>query len=121
MSMSETPGHSATTTRPDPLGAIRQRFLALADSYSVEIEILMEDAADPAQTAEALGEVGAIAHRVAGVAATLGFERLGDLAARLDRQLTEARRQGVLSVDSHDGLIREFHAAMEDLLERGHR
>lgn len=102
----------------DPLAAIRRRFLALADGYAVELEILLEDAADPAQTAEALREIGAIAHRVAGVAATLGFGPLGEIALRLDRQLGAGRPDGPPLLAPHAPLIGQFHAALESLLDR---
>lgn len=118
--MTATPDIAGMAPR-DPLAAIRQRFLTLADSYAVEVEILLEDAALPEQAAEALREIGAIAHRVAGVAATLGFETLGTLAARLDRQLHGALIGGPPALAAHEGLILQFHTALENLLDRARR
>ncbi len=112
------PGREAPPPR-DPLAGIRQRFLRLADVHSAEVEILLEDAAIPAQADEALTAIGTIAHRVAGVAATLGFDGLGAAAARLDRQMVEARRQGALVLGDHEPLIGLFHAELENALDRG--
>ncbi|WP_323042736.1 Hpt domain-containing protein [Gemmobacter sp.] len=118
----DIPGMASSGARTrDPLAAIRQKFLVVADRYAIELEILLEDAVIPDQTAEALRDIGGIAHRVAGVAATLGFEALGTLAARLDRQLNAALVDDTPVLAAHEGLIGQFHAALENLLDRGRR
>lgn len=117
----DIPGKAHATPVRDPLAAIRQKFLVVADRYAAEVEILLEDAVIPDQTAEALHEIGGIAHRVAGVAATLGFDALGTLAMRLDRQLHGALAQGTPELAAHEGLIGQFHAALENLLDRTRR
>ena len=117
----DIPGMASGAPLRDPLAAIRQKFLVVADRYAIELEILLEDAVIPDQTAEALRDIGGIAHRVAGVAATLGFEALGTLAARLDRQLNAALVDDTPVLAAHEGLIGQFHAALENLLDRGRR
>ena len=112
-------GTSATRGIRDPLAGIRPRFLALVETYAIEVELLREDAADPAQAAEVISELASIAHRVAGVAATLGFAPLGDVAARLDGTLTRAKLNGNLDLTNHDALIGQFHTALNDAVAQG--
>lgn len=112
-------GTGTTLGIRDPLAGIRQRFLALAETYVIEVELLREDAADPAQAEEVISELASIAHRVAGVAATLGFAPLGEVAARLDGTLTRAKLNGNLTLTDHDALIGQFHIALNDAVTQG--
>lgn len=76
----------------DPLAAIRQRFVATIGGHLQEIALLRRSAAGADERREALRSIGLIAHRVAGVAATLGFEDLGRIAAALDQNIGSAMK-----------------------------
>lgn len=102
---------------PDVLMPIRQRFLSMLEDYTIQISILHEDAEDPAELAEAMADIGSIAHRVAGVAATLGYEPLGVVASRLDQQLVAGRQRGSCTLEENDHLIRLFRAAINNALD----
>lgn len=101
----------------DPLAAIRHRFLDQVEDYVFDIALLRRSAENPDETAQALAGIGLIAHRVSGVAATLGFAPLGDVAARLDQQLTRGRLEKSLSLREYDTLISLFHVALDNALD----
>ena len=101
----------------DPFFAIRQRFLTLAETYVLDIAMLRRAAESPAQLRESLTGIGLIAHRVSGVAATLGYDSLGQAAASLDRQLTQALLRGPLDLRTFDQPISIFHASLSNVLD----
>lgn len=86
------PEMAVAQTPSDPLAPIRQRFVATIGGHLQEIALLRGNAATPEDEREALRGIGLIAHRVAGVAATLGFEDLGRIAAALDQKIGSAMK-----------------------------
>lgn len=108
------PGDRAPTPAQDPLAPIRRRFLAAVEAHAFELAMLRRDAEEPASRRRALTDIMMIAHRVSGVAATLGFRSLGDVAAELDRKLGLALKSGPLELREFDGTVARFHAALHD-------
>lgn len=84
---------AARTPQEDGLAAIRHRFqsgfadhCACFSAQRAELEA--------AQTSATLHEIAERAHRIAGVAPTLGFEAVGDSAVALDRVISRGLKQG---------------------------
>ena len=105
-------GKRAPSPPPDPLGPIRARFLAAAEAQTFELAMLRRAAEEPAGQRQALAGIMAIAHRVAGVASTLGFHILGEVAAELDQRLSLALKSGPLELRAFDATVARFHAAL---------
>lgn len=109
------PDMRAADSPPDPYAAIRQRFLQVIEGHSFEVSRLARQAAErPAEQGDALRAIGLIAHRAAGVAATLGYGALGEIAADLDQKITLGLRSHQLRLSDVDGTIVLFQAAMHD-------
>lgn len=66
------------------LSRIRARFIAGMHEQSTRLETLKLRLHDAPDDDDALREVGQIAHKIAGTAATLGFQDLGALASQID-------------------------------------
>ena len=109
----------AAPVRPsnDPLAAIRRRFLEMVEGYVLDVALHRREAETPAQLRPALAGIAMIAHRVSGVAATLGHEGLGETAAALDQKLTQALKNGPLNLREFDGMIVLFHSALSNTLD----
>lgn len=105
------PQHSS-----DPLAKIRQNFLVIVQADAKEIGVLLQASERPSERRQALSGVARIAHRVSGVAATLGFRDLGQIAAELDSMLSLALKSGPLEAQEFDTGITLFHAALHDAL-----
>ncbi|SHG79667.1 Hpt domain-containing protein [Marivita hallyeonensis] len=69
------------------LASIRKDFLDRLVERRARIAALVNDIDQTAPTPEAAEGIRHNAHKIAGVAATLGFPRLGELAAALDASL----------------------------------
>ena len=82
-------------TPPPFLAAARQRFVSLAEARVLAIEAIRQDIGRGTALADGLAQIAAIAHQVAGVAATLGYAELGTRAGRIDRMFkaADARQQ----------------------------
>lgn len=109
----------AAPVRPsnDPLAAIRRRFLEMVEGYVLDVALHRRTAETAEDPRPALAGIAMIAHRVSGVAATLGHEGLGEAAAVLDQRLTQALKKSPLNLREFDGLILLFHAALSDTLD----
>lgn len=79
-----------TTAAAAVLAEIRTRFTESLDGRLAELEtlfLMLEDCEDPRRV---LKEIGLRAHRIAGVAATLGYHGLGQAASSVDQMVAEA-------------------------------
>lgn len=93
------------------LGRVRDRFVATLGERLAEVEAAVPDAAcaRPAASAEALRMT---AHRIAGLAPSVGFERLGAIAARIEDRMEAGAGLEALSADI-DLLRAEMQAILE--------
>lgn len=66
------------------LARVRARFLGELEGRAARVYALRAALDAPATADEALVEIGRIAHKIAGTAATLGFPDLGTAAAAID-------------------------------------
>jgi HPt (histidine-containing phosphotransfer) domain-containing protein len=65
----------------DRLESVRRRFLEMLPARVEHLQELSAGIADPAQCETSLTQASFEAHKIAGTAGTLGFPRLGQLAA----------------------------------------
>ena len=77
---------AARLERDDPFAAIRAQFMTRLEAEADVIDALLVrlEGQEAGVDLEALGQIRTIAHKISGVAATLGFEDLGDAAAQVD-------------------------------------
>jgi HPt (histidine-containing phosphotransfer) domain-containing protein len=88
-------GRDRAAPPDDPLAAVRARFRDLIVQRVLEFERLKKLIEAAPGNAPALREVAALAHKISGVAATLGFAQAGDLAAALDTAIMRRQAAGV--------------------------
>lgn len=103
----------------DPLAPIRKQFLAKLEGHADMIDSLLveiENAAFPPATAT-MAQIGAIAHKVAGVSATLGYLALGEVAARLDSFVLASRYLEVSNAVATKELIALFLQELDFALD----
>lgn len=105
----------------DALHPARQRFLSLILPRVVAFETYRQQAENKEATKESLTAISDLAHKISGVSATLGFPYLGQLAAMVERAVTEGRgcfadpQQHLAAVDPHlEALLVEMEARLDD-------
>lgn len=76
--------------------AARMKFLDLVEERMSEITRVRRDVAHGADAAEGLRAIAGVAHKICGVAATLGFSSVGDEA----REIEESFRMGAGDCDA---------------------
>lgn len=76
---------------PSALLPVRSRFLALIVPRVLEFEAFRRQINEGGEATAALAGIGALAHKISGVAATLGFHQVGQLAAQVDRRIVGGR------------------------------
>jgi len=106
------PTGSDQAAPPPFLAAARQRFINLAEARVLAIEAIRQDLGRGTAIAGGLAQIAAIAHQVAGVAATLGYADLGSRAGRIDRMFK--------AVDAHqpaEAIWRQAQPELEALLD----
>lgn len=100
--------------RDDVMRAIRLRFIDSVHARLMKFEELKQVFhADPASIAP-LSEIGALAHKIAGVAETLGFADIGKLAGWVDGEISTRARAG----DPPIIVWRKIETPFEDMLEK---
>lgn len=82
---------------PTALLPLRMRFIEMNVARSAELSILRNRLKRDQDPEPSLLEIGDLVHKIAGVAATLGFAEMGRLALELDK-LTTCLRLGELRV-----------------------
>lgn len=99
---------------------VRDRFLALILPRMLEFETLGRDIRSGQRPAQAIVEIGNLAHKIAGVAETLGFAVVGQCASAVDRRITIAK-QAQHPVDAVwrdvEPMLESLQDALEALLE----
>lgn len=69
----------------DALQRIRGRYADHLQDHRAQLTALVQDALDGADPAPAITEIRFRAHKISGTAATLGFQALGETAARCEQ------------------------------------
>ncbi len=97
------------------LGGIKNRFFASLDERLAEIETLFHLIGECDDPSVVFKEIGLRAHRISGVAATLGYERLGQAAALVDQSVLD-----IIAGPGNESLQSTFDAieALLDELDR---
>ncbi|MHA6326425.1 Hpt domain-containing protein [Roseivivax sp. CAU 1753] len=101
----------ALNPKDDAIIAIRLRFLDGLEDRLAELETLFDLLEDSIDTKRIWSEIRVRAHRISGVAGSLGFAGLGARAAQIDRGI-----EGLLD-GSWTGDDATLRAAVESLLD----
>lgn len=72
---------------PEVLQAAHQVFINLTTDRILRIEVLTQAVRKGEEAAPALTEIAQIAHKIAGVAGTLGYPEIGDNARAIEQKL----------------------------------
>jgi Hpt domain len=96
------------------LRAVRLRFIETVLTRLLQFEDMKQAfASDPGDMAP-LSEIGAMAHKIAGVAETLGFGDIGRLSMWIDGQIV----RGVNAGDPPGTVWQTIAAPLEDMLQK---
>ena len=110
------PGRSEAA-HAEPIAAgligVQTRFRALIVDRLLVFEALKKDIEANRHQAQALGKIADLAHKIAGVAATLGYPRVGGLAADIEL----AVRNGDAAATSSHQTWRGVQPVLEALLD----
>lgn len=96
----------------DPLEPARLKFRALIVDRIMAFEAFRTLALRGEELDWALTSISELAHKIAGVGATLGFDKVGELAFALERAIVDGPR-----VDGPRGSTQRFSAVIGPLLE----
>lgn len=96
----------------DHLKVVRKRFMVLLEERLDELEDLREQIDSNIPPDEALKQIQFIAHKIAGTAGMLGFEKLGKLAAKAENTIIPH-----LARESVDPTITTTVAAIDAFIE----
>lgn len=82
------------------LARVRRRFVEELGPRRDRLVMLREEGEQTKWAQEQVTSIGRIAHKIAGTAATVGFEKLGAIAAELDDLTTREMTDGdMLSIE----------------------
>jgi HPt (histidine-containing phosphotransfer) domain-containing protein len=103
---------------PDVLQAAHQVFINLTTDRILRIEVLTQAVHKGEDAVSALTEIAQIAHKIAGVAGTLGYPQIGDSARAVEQKLKADIAAGdpLRNWDSTSTEIEDLLDALEDLL-----
>ncbi len=119
----DAPGTRAATAASAALAAalepVRRRFIDTLETRILAVEGLRQDILRNRDADACMREVARIAHQLSGVSATLGFARVGLLAAKVERLLTSEPGR-IASSDrwrAAEQPVEELLAALEAILD----
>ena len=95
------------------LVGVQARFLALIVDRILMFEALKKDIETGRDPENALGMIAELAHKIAGVAGTLGYPHAGDLAARVE----QAARKGQATMAAPHQTLRDLAPVLDALLD----
>lgn len=96
------------------LQKIRLRFIETVLERLLKFEELKQIFNSDPENITPLSELGALAHKIAGVAETLGFGDIGRLAASIDSEITRRLNSGVPAI----AVWQMVEAQLEEMLEK---
>ncbi len=96
------------------LHAVRIRFIESVLPRLLEFEALKQKFASDPHDMAPLSAIGAMAHRIAGVAETLGFGDIGLLSSRIDTEIV----RGVNGQKAPAVIWQTVAAPLEEMLEK---
>jgi hypothetical protein len=99
---------------------VRARFVDLLLPRVMELERLRCRVNAGQEVVPAILAIGGLAHKIAGVAGTLGFARVGHLALQVDARISEARKMQepvALFWDATEPVLEALMDAMEAHLD----
>ncbi|MBE0553762.1 MAG: Hpt domain-containing protein [Rhodobacteraceae bacterium] len=111
---------TATHAIAPALLPVRARFMELMLPRIIEFERLRCRVNAGQEAPLALEAIGALAHKISGVADTFGMSRIGNLSAQVDRRISAGRaaREPLASVwDSTEPALEALLDAMEAQLD----
>ncbi|NEY92142.1 Hpt domain-containing protein [Tabrizicola oligotrophica] len=116
----ERPGSAPREAVAPGLAAIQARFLELICDRVLVFETLKKDLEANRKPALALTRIADLAHKIAGVAATLGFPHAGELAADVERAVRDGAAAGMPALQTWERVsptLEQFLDELESLLD----
>ncbi|MFQ5439721.1 MAG: Hpt domain-containing protein [Paracoccaceae bacterium] len=92
------------------IAAIREKFLNTLEVRLAEVEAVRADLSVPQSMANATRDMRFVSHKLRGVASTLGFERLGELA-----EAAELQAEAVMDSGPDAASLPALSGSLEDL------
>lgn len=98
------------------LAPVRARFIGALEGHILSFEALKKQAARDENAQPALDEIGKLAHRISGLAGSVGFDEIGELAGRVERSVITSRTETAPSARKLASVTAELEPLL-DLLE----
>lgn len=71
------------------LAPVRARFIEAIEGHILSFETLRQEAWRETPEKNALKEIGQLAHRIAGIAGSVGYKQIGEMASSVERRVIE--------------------------------
>ena len=98
------------------LAPVRARFIDALEDHILSFEALRQQAAAATDAQPSLDEIGKLAHRIAGIAGSVGFDDIGERASRVERCVIACRGTGTANADKLHRVTAELEPFL-DLME----
>ncbi|MDR9484897.1 MULTISPECIES: Hpt domain-containing protein [Sediminimonas] len=95
------------------LAPVRARFIEAIEGHILSFEALRREARNGHSSKESLKEIGQLAHKIAGIAGSVGYEEIGEAASTVERRVLECEAS---ALDDGDRLA-SVDEVLEPLLE----
>ena len=98
------------------LAPVRARFIGALEDHILSFEALRQQAAGATDAQPSLDQIGKLAHRIAGIAGSVGFDNIGERAGRVERSVIACRDPGLSDADRQARVSAELEPLL-DVLE----
>jgi HPt (histidine-containing phosphotransfer) domain-containing protein len=98
------------------LTRVRYRFIEELEPRRNELVLLRDEITDRPLVEDKVASIARIAHKIAGTAETLGFAKLGNVAAELDEFIDQNPAVGAMSGNVLFGLLDTMIALSDEIL-----
>ena len=102
--MSLTPSESKVRNAQDALDLVRRQFMDQMEMRIIELETLFQRCRTAGTTPKECREIRDISHKLAGLAPSLGFSKIGN-SARIVETLADTAQQGSGDVTAENPLF----------------
>lgn len=99
------------------LARVRKRFVEELGPRRNSLVLLRDEVEETATPDEIIMSIGHISHKIAGTAATVGFAKLGGVAAELDDCIGRQKEGGAMPRNELFGLLEDLIALSDHILD----
>ncbi len=95
------------------LAPVRARFVEAIEGHILSFEAMRQEARRGNEVHTSLTEIGQLAHRIAGIAGSVGYAGIGEKASAVERRVIDCQNEGLADQDC----LASVEEVLEPLLE----